>query len=72
MRAAKYIVKAAAGKEYNIKGVGSGSEFSSFTMNYEYLTWWIGHAPSKKREKLQFIVKEDKKGITVTKSIKSI
>lgn len=34
------------GIEYNISGNGPGSEFESYTMNYEYLLWWKGHSPS--------------------------
>lgn len=64
---AKTIVRKAKGREYDIKGEGNGSKFASFTMNYEYLTWYAGHGSSHKHEKLQFIIKEDTNGITVRK-----
>lgn len=67
---AKYIVKASAKKEYNLKGRGPASEFESFTMNYEYLTWWLGHGPSKSNQALQFVVEEKPSGIFVTKEEK--
>lgn len=62
---AKKIVSQAQGRRYNLLGKGEGSHFPSFTMNYEYLTWWLGNGPSKVREKQQFIISEDKKGIHV-------
>lgn len=52
----KEMVNKADGIRYNIVGKGPGSQFASFTMNYEYLTWWLGNGPSDKPEKLQFIV----------------
>jgi GT2 family glycosyltransferase len=65
LQAAKSIVSQARGRGYNLIGEGNGSEYPSFTMNYEYLTWWLGHAPSKEKEKLEFIISEDRKGIHV-------
>ncbi|HEX8931704.1 MAG TPA: hypothetical protein VF810_00945, partial [Patescibacteria group bacterium] len=67
LTAAKKIVKGAGEKEYNLKGRGVGSQFASFTMNYEYLTWWLGHGPSKDKQGLVFTVSEDAKGINVLK-----
>jgi hypothetical protein len=52
----KEMVNKADEMRYNIVGKGPGSQFASFTMNYEYLTWWLGNGPSDKPEKLQFIV----------------
>ncbi|MDP2637834.1 MAG: glycosyltransferase [Candidatus Levybacteria bacterium] len=60
---AKEIVRKADGKKYNIKGVGPGSQFESFTMNYEYLTWWIGHPVSRNYQELRYVIKEDKDNI---------
>ena len=59
LKAAKYIVKEAGEKEYNLKGEGKGSKFDTFTMNYEYFAWWLGHGPSSQLEKLQFIIREE-------------
>jgi len=67
-----YIVKEAGKKEYTIKGAGENSQFASFTMNYEYLTWWLGHGSSKRQEMLQFIIKEDDRGISVIKNSKHL
>lgn len=65
--AARFILKEAAGKEYNIKGSGVGSEFKSFTMNYEYLTWWLGHGPSSSNESLVFTIREENGKIKIEK-----
>lgn len=54
----KEIVKLSERRPYNIIGRGDGSQFSSFTMNYQYLTWWSGHSPDKNPQKLMFIVNE--------------
>jgi GT2 family glycosyltransferase len=62
---AKKIIKIADGKKYNIVGIGPGSEFASFTMNYEYLGWWLGNGPSNTPEKLKFIVSEEHEKINV-------
>ncbi len=59
----KEIIRRANGRSYNIVGVGDGSKFESFTMNYEYLTWWLGHAPVKSSQKLKFIILENNKGV---------
>jgi hypothetical protein len=68
--AGKYIVKEAGGKEYNLLGKGGASQFESFTMNYEYLTWWMGNGPTKTKKQLRFIISEDGKGIHVEKQVK--
>jgi len=65
---AKEIVKRADGRDYNLVGVGGGSQFESFTMNYEYLTWWFGHSSSKSPQKLKFIIRENKNGVFLVKN----
>jgi hypothetical protein len=55
---AKEIVKKTDGIRYNIVGQGPGSQFESFTMNTEYLTWWLGNGPSDKQEKVKIPVSE--------------
>lgn len=62
---AKSLVSQARGRRYNLTGEGIGSEFPSFTMNYEYLAWWLGNGPSKNPEKLKFIISENEKGIKI-------
>lgn len=64
--AARYIIEHAEGKLYSLAARGPGSQFSSFTMNYAYLTWYLGHGPSQKQEKLQFIIRDDAKGVHIT------
>ncbi|KKQ35182.1 MAG: Glycosyl transferase family 39, partial [Microgenomates group bacterium GW2011_GWA2_37_6] len=54
VEASKLIIRKASGGNYNVLGKGEGSEHESFTMPYEYLTWWLGHPPSGKNEKLKF------------------
>ncbi len=58
LEAARSIVKEAGEKEYNLKGQGYWSKFESFTMNYEYLAWWLGNGPTKEKQALQFVVSE--------------
>lgn len=55
---AKNIVISSSGKEYNIVGRGWLGEFKSYVMNYEYLTWLLGHAPSIKNENLKIYLSE--------------
>jgi hypothetical protein len=69
MQVARTIVKEAGGNRYTIKGVGEGSQFASYTMNYEYLTWWLGNAPVKDEQKLQFIIDETPEKILLQKKI---
>lgn len=58
MKTANKILRLAGARNYNLKTLGPGSEFKSSTMNYEYLTWWLGHGPSNKDEKLKLYVSE--------------
>ena len=55
----------ANGKKYNIEGRGEGSEFESFTMNYEYLLWWKGNPPSRQKQDLNFVIEEKQNRIDV-------
>lgn len=64
----KEIVKEADGEKYNIIGSGEGSQFESFTMNYEYLAWWLRHAPSKSPQKLKFVIQENSTGVLLFKN----
>ena len=65
--AAKQIIKESGGKEYNIYGKGSENKYPSFTMNYQYLTWWLGHEPSQKMQKLHFYISEQGSEIIIQK-----
>lgn len=46
-KAAEAVIKLTKGQKYNLIGRGPGSQFASFTMNYEYLLWYKGFPPSK-------------------------
>lgn len=61
------IIRLADGQEYNLIGKGKGSEFKSYTMNYEYLLWWKGHPPSKKDLKNKIVVEDRNGEVLVTK-----
>ena len=67
LNVAKKIIQSTERKEYNLVGAGEESRFSSFTMNYEYLTWWIGHGPKTNPQSLKVIISESSKGITFEK-----
>jgi hypothetical protein len=65
LQATAQILKIAQKRDYNLKGKGSGSQFESFTMNYEYLSWWLGRAPSKKNEHLKIYISKSASGIKI-------
>lgn len=66
-KAVEKIIFLSNGENYNLIGKGEGSQFKSFTMNYEYLLWWKGHAPSETRKKLKIIISEPASGIKIEK-----
>ncbi|MDO8660116.1 MAG: glycosyltransferase [Candidatus Parcubacteria bacterium] len=68
LNAANKILKETNGQYYEIKGRGAGSQFESFTMNYEYLVWWLGYPSSKKDEKLKIYISESVSGIKIEKN----
>ena len=61
------IIKLVGNNSYNLIGKGQNSQFSSFTMNYEYLLWWKGHQVSKRSEKMKIVVLEKNGEITIYK-----
>jgi len=63
MRAAKTIVTRAEGKEYNLKWGGVDKKLENFTQNIEYLTWWLGHGPSRQKQKLEFVISGEKENV---------
>jgi GT2 family glycosyltransferase len=67
MSAVNKIIALSGGQEYNLVGQGRGSEFRSFTMNYEYLLWWKGHPVSGRVVKNKIVVSESSSGIIVRK-----
>lgn len=66
---ARKIIGFANKRKYNLIGSGEGSSFESFTANYEYLTWYLGNGPSKRKEKLIFVIKEEHFGNIILKKI---
>ena len=68
IKAAKQILNIADNKEYNLIGKGQGSKYESFTMNYEYLAWWLSNAPSRKENATKIYVTESANGISVEKN----
>lgn len=63
--AAENIIVLSKGREYNLIGEGNGSQFKSFTMNYEYLLWRKGHPVSKEAEKTKIYISEENLGINI-------
>jgi GT2 family glycosyltransferase len=68
--AAKKIISESDGRRYNLKGKGQSSNFSSFTLNYEYTTWWLGKSPVKSSPEITFFIAETPTGIKVIKQKK--
>lgn len=66
LTAVKEIINLTNHQKYNLVGRGQNSQFESFTMNYQYLLWWKGYAPSDARQKTKAYVSEDSNGIHVT------
>jgi GT2 family glycosyltransferase len=62
----KQIIQKAKGNPYTIVGRGEGSQFRSFTMPYEYLTWWLG-TPSREGANTKVIVHEYETDISTSK-----
>lgn len=56
------ILRLAKGSKYNLRIIGSGSEFESSTMNYEYLTWWLANNPPVKTNSNTRIVADEAEG----------
>ncbi len=69
LQASRKVLNIAGNKDYNLEGRGPGSEYKSFIMNYEYLTWWLGKAPSKKNEPVKIYLSESANGIKIEKLI---
>lgn len=64
---ANKIIKIADNQKYNLIGRGVGSQFRSFTMNYEYILWWKGHPVSNENVRTKIVVWETSKGIIIYK-----
>lgn len=68
IRAVDKIIQLTKGQNYNLIGRGEGSQFESFTMNYEYLLWWKGHPPSKNPVSVKIYVEEKEGKILVSRN----
>lgn len=58
LKISKKVVSIAGNRQYILVGRGEGSQFRSFTMNYEYLTWYLGRPMSDKPSKLKLVIEE--------------
>lgn len=67
--AARVIVNKAKDRSYSIEEKNKASGFDDFTKNYEYLTWWLGHGPSDKQEKLKYYIKENSSKIEIEEKL---
>ena len=67
----KQIIVEAHGKPYNLYAKGAGSQFQSFTMNYQYLAWWLGDPPSSAKQKQGFFIQEKNGTIILQKKVVS-
>jgi hypothetical protein len=61
------VIKLSNGQKYNLVGNGPASKFESFTMNYRYLLWYKGHAPSDQTQRMKIIITEANNSVTVIK-----
>lgn len=67
--ATEKIYQLTSGNAYNLIGKGTGSQFDSFTMNYEYLLWYYYKSePSKNDENLKIYIEENNNKILVNKN----
>ena len=66
-KAVKEIIKDSGYKTISIIGKGEGSQFESFTNNYEYLLWFYGKNPKERGGEILYILSEGKRGITIDK-----
>ncbi|MEK7533749.1 MAG: glycosyltransferase [Patescibacteria group bacterium] len=67
LNASHEIISYSKGNKYNLIGKGWLSEFDSYTMNYQYLTWWMGNAPAKENSEIKIFVTEEKGKIIIEK-----
>ncbi len=66
-KAVKKIIKDSGNKTISIMGKGEGSQFESFTNNYEYLLWFYGKKPKERGGEVLYILSEGRRGITIDK-----
>lgn len=61
----KEIIKDSKEKSFTVIGRGEGSQFESFTDNYEYLLWFYGKAPKDRGGEIIYVLSEGRRGITI-------
>lgn len=59
-------------EEYNLIGKGWLTDFKSYTMNYEYLAWWMGNNPVKDKRTVKIYVTEGSNKIEIQRSTDSL
>ena len=64
---AKYMIKDSDSKSFTVYGKGEGSSFESFTMNYQYLTWYYGKEYKKRDGDVIYILEEFSNEIKIKK-----
>lgn len=66
IKTANFFIKDSKNKSFSIVGNGIGSEFASFTMNYQFLAWYYGKEPVNKG-KIVYIVSEELGKVKIVK-----
>jgi len=61
----KEIIKDSKDKTITIIGRGEGSQFESFTDNYEYLLWFYAKEPKEKNGEIIYVLSESRRTITI-------
>lgn len=67
LEAVERVISVSDRKPYNIIGRGELNNFRSFTMPYEYLLWWKGHAPESKKVPFKIVIWEKGNEVIVNK-----
>ena len=65
VEAVNKIISIAKGRKYNLIAKGPGSQFRSFTMDYEYLLWLKGKPVSYSNQDLKIYVSENPYNIII-------
>jgi len=65
--AAKEIVSLSDARKYNLIGRGWLNDYKNYIMNYEYLTWWLGNAPSKNKKNVKIYITEKADRIIISR-----
>lgn len=65
LKVSEKIVIESDGKEYNLIAGSKGMQLE----NFEYLTWWLGHGPSKDDQPLKVLLIPDKDSIHVEEKV---